>query len=53
MLVYTEDNKATVTLSLRNLESYADALSSKWITQAYQEVEEERKELAEKDQGWK
>ena len=49
----TEDNKATVTLSLRNLESYADALSSKWITQELREVEEERKELAEKDQGWK
>ena len=39
-----EDNKATVTLSVGNLESYANVLTLKWRDQAYQEVEEERKE---------
>jgi len=49
----TEDNKSTVTLGLRNLESYADALSLKWRDQEFQEVEEERIEVEKKNQGWK
>ena len=47
------DNTIEVTLSFDDLQSHANALSSKWLIQEQREVEEELKELAEKSQGWK